>query len=315
MKKLVLGFALGCLLSLSTAGYAAEAIHTMLLATFKVNGVVKDARSLGYEVVQYHGRAYIPLRFVADQLGIAVAYEEETNTILLDDRFDAVELDSAGEGRLLRAGEFQFSKAADGYRITGKLFVNEAIWDHAAGASKSAKTIRGKLVFWNDQGKVIERISFEQQVRPLRSQIVPIQAVALSDVSNCAAITLEEISLDKALLGMQPSENALAWTLSDPDQQVRIAIHQQAQQGRYTAMSGWLQSMKAGAYDLQATITFYDRKGKELGSAVIDAPIYGPGSGKASARPVYFIGKGDVTAYHTYTVRVERLAARVYVDR
>ncbi|MDF2653426.1 MAG: copper amine oxidase-like protein, partial [Paenibacillus sp.] len=54
-------------------------------AIFEFNGVSKEVNSSEYVVLNYQGHAYVPIRFVAENMGILVKYEESTKTIFLNE--------------------------------------------------------------------------------------------------------------------------------------------------------------------------------------------------------------------------------------
>ncbi|NOU67046.1 hypothetical protein GC096_23675 [Paenibacillus sp. LMG 31461] len=78
MRKFILGIVVGMFLSISTAVFASESVQTYLFpAFFKINGQNVPLDDKEYAVLNYQGHAYVPVRFIAEQLGAFVDYTDE----------------------------------------------------------------------------------------------------------------------------------------------------------------------------------------------------------------------------------------------
>jgi hypothetical protein len=76
LKKFILGLVVGTLLSISTAVFASESVQSYLFpAYFTINGQTASLDK-EYAVLNYQGHAYVPVRFIAEQLGAFVDYTE-----------------------------------------------------------------------------------------------------------------------------------------------------------------------------------------------------------------------------------------------
>ncbi|SFM20356.1 Copper amine oxidase N-terminal domain-containing protein [Paenibacillus sp. 1_12] len=74
MKTFLFGLACGILVTASTAAYASDTIQAYLFPVgFEVNGQDKKLDN-EYTVLNYNGHAYVPIRFVAENLGMGVRY-------------------------------------------------------------------------------------------------------------------------------------------------------------------------------------------------------------------------------------------------
>lgn len=76
MKKLWIGILVGFALSFATMGYASNVVETVLYPVkLYLNG---EEQTLGgeYEILNYNGHAYVPLRFLAEQLDGKVTFDE-----------------------------------------------------------------------------------------------------------------------------------------------------------------------------------------------------------------------------------------------
>ncbi|UJF36033.1 copper amine oxidase N-terminal domain-containing protein [Paenibacillus hexagrammi] len=81
MKKFVLGFVCGAVLTSTTAVYASSTIQAYLFpVTYQINHQSKDTPS-GYTTINYEGHAYVPIRFVAESLGLGIRYADRNNII------------------------------------------------------------------------------------------------------------------------------------------------------------------------------------------------------------------------------------------
>jgi hypothetical protein len=81
MKKFILGTVFGIVISASTVAYATDSIQTLLFpAKFEFNGKNAEVGD-EYKVLNYNGHAYVPIRFVAENIGAAIDYDPETEKI------------------------------------------------------------------------------------------------------------------------------------------------------------------------------------------------------------------------------------------
>lgn len=85
MKKFVLGLICGIGLSATTAVCASDTIQAYLFPVkFVFNGQDKELDS-EYTTLNYNGHAYVPIRFVAENMGALVKYEDITKTVSIVD--------------------------------------------------------------------------------------------------------------------------------------------------------------------------------------------------------------------------------------
>lgn len=80
MRKFIIGIIFGAVLSSSSIIYASDSIQALLWPVqFEING---KSHELGdYEVLNYKGHAYVPIRFVAEELNQGINYRNNDNTI------------------------------------------------------------------------------------------------------------------------------------------------------------------------------------------------------------------------------------------
>jgi hypothetical protein len=142
MKKFVLGLICGIGLTATTSVYALDTIQAYLFpAKFVFNGVNKVVEASEYVVLNHQGHAYVPIRFVAENMGALVNYKEDTKTIQISDtplskklQLNADFLSTATEGKLLgiefgigSAKEDVFQKWGEPHRM-GKRQVGFYAW-------------------------------------------------------------------------------------------------------------------------------------------------------------------------------------------
>ncbi|MCR8635687.1 copper amine oxidase N-terminal domain-containing protein [Paenibacillus radicis (ex Xue et al. 2023)] len=81
MKKFVSGLIIGGIVSLSTMAYATNSLEVLSFpVNFLINGQTKELNN-GYTVFNYNGNAYVPIRFVAENMAAEVIYDEAYNRI------------------------------------------------------------------------------------------------------------------------------------------------------------------------------------------------------------------------------------------
>lgn len=92
MKKFLLGLTCGIALTVTTAAYASDTIQTYLFPVkYVFNGQSKELDS-EYTTLNYNGHAYVPIRFVAENMGSNVGYDENTQTIKINYNTDSTQL-------------------------------------------------------------------------------------------------------------------------------------------------------------------------------------------------------------------------------
>ncbi|MDQ0875691.1 hypothetical protein QFZ77_004350 [Paenibacillus sp. V4I3] len=81
MKKFLLGLICGITITASTAVYASDTIQTYLFPVrYEINGQNKEMEK-EYSTLNYNGHAYVPIRFIAENMGAFVVYNEQNNEI------------------------------------------------------------------------------------------------------------------------------------------------------------------------------------------------------------------------------------------
>lgn len=117
MKKKILALSAVLLLSLASVVYASDSIQAVLFpVAYEFNGKTKE---LPDELVtlNYENRAYIPARFVAENLGARVSYDPDQQVIRFNNsnRFDAATLQIGDTIAGMEVKEFDLQQADDEY--------------------------------------------------------------------------------------------------------------------------------------------------------------------------------------------------------
>ncbi|MDQ0888933.1 hypothetical protein QFZ81_004021 [Paenibacillus sp. V4I9] len=77
MKKFITGLVIGIGVTSATAAYASDTIQAFLFpADIVINGHVKNVDGKEYALLNYNGHAYVPVRYVAENMGAYVEYSE-----------------------------------------------------------------------------------------------------------------------------------------------------------------------------------------------------------------------------------------------
>ncbi|KEQ24844.1 stalk domain-containing protein [Paenibacillus tyrfis] len=124
MKKVVIILVcLGTLFGFSLGVFAGDTINqtisALLMTSVKYN-IDGTNRELGeeYGTIMYKDHIYVPIRFVAENTGGVVAYEQESGTVYMKSK-GTLEINSEGDGVSL--GNLIMTKEADQTRVSGVL--------------------------------------------------------------------------------------------------------------------------------------------------------------------------------------------------
>lgn len=297
MKKYVIGFAVGAIVSASTVAYAGNTIQAVLFpAKYQVNGESKTLPG-DYNTLNVDGHAYVPIRFAAESLGAVVAYEDKTNTISIDNGFSVTTMDST-----IRAGHLKASHTPNS-TVEGQLYIGQDHWDRMAQARNSIEPgsevdVTGTILFFDAQGKTLDQAPFETKFKAEGDQIKPFKAVADHNVSGYAYASLQAGPVPHPL----PVPPNL--TVSDESGTLGIGTLKLIKQGDFTKVSGWVGVKKPGTFRFDATLRFYDAEGRELGTADIKGTSTGATGDSVSATTFETAGKGDFTGYKSVKVKL-----------
>lgn len=301
MKKFILGLTCGIVLMASTAVYASNTIQAYLFsAKFVING--QDKTPPGDQVLNYNGSVYVPVRYVAENLGETVAYDDVSKTITIDNGFDIVDANNLYS----RAGHVTVTKEGTKSKISGKLYIGYDSWNHKfidgmmslePNVDHSKTSASGNLVFWNDLGKVIEKVPFEiSGVSTGKEQIVNFQTESQMDVTKYTLITMEY----KTNPGARPNFDAKDPLIQDSTNKVEFGVLNTVKSGDFTVIRALLNTANYSG-DIPAgtvTIRFLDADGNTLDT------IHTSFAQKTDPMYTILLGKGDLTNYKSVQVEL-----------
>ncbi len=124
MKKILLGIAIGIFLTVSTTVYASDSIQALLFpAKIKINGQEKKLDS-EYQILNVNGHAYVPIRYVAENIGINIGYDDNSRTIFIAYGNTAIQDKSNNNVYVSDLIATSYDKYLDSTKVTGHLSLN-----------------------------------------------------------------------------------------------------------------------------------------------------------------------------------------------
>lgn len=142
MKKFVWGLVCGVALASSSVALASNSIQALL---FPVQFEINDsaiAMPSDYKVLQVDGRAYVPIRFVAENLGATIDYDSSTKKIMIKNKkLDLVD----PYYKTVSVGNLIVKKDGNHSQVTGQIAIE--------GVGNTKNSIDAKLSFYNKDNK------------------------------------------------------------------------------------------------------------------------------------------------------------------
>ncbi|KRE83047.1 hypothetical protein ASG89_13015 [Paenibacillus sp. Soil766] len=144
MKKFILGLSCGLILAGSSVAFASDTIQALLFpASFEINGSQVKLNS-DYQILNVDGHAYVPVRFVAENLGATIDYDSEAQKIVVKNKsLDIKDPDYAS----ISVGNLILTKAGNTTKVTGQLKFE--------GVGNSQNMIGAGLSFYNEDNEKI----------------------------------------------------------------------------------------------------------------------------------------------------------------
>ncbi|OCT10525.1 hypothetical protein A8709_12055 [Paenibacillus pectinilyticus] len=304
MKKFILGLVCGIGLTAATGVYASDTVQTYLFpAKFVINGETKSAD--GYQTLNYEGHAYVPVRFIAETLGNKVAYNEATQTIVVDDGFTINDINNQG----VSAGHLTVVKEGNHSIIKGQIFIDQYAWDYKfitayqsmnPGVDLTKTDAEGNLAFWNEKGELLEKVPYVvKQIPVLAEQIISFETTSQTDISGYTMVTLESHTPSPARM---PGYSAPTF-IKDATNKVSFGPVDVLKSGAYTIVRGFVGPVNEGELpaNTSVVVTFLDEKGRSLGTATTTLGADRP---RGIMDFAVFVGKGDFTAYKSIKVEL-----------
>lgn len=196
MKKVLFGLVLGMMLGAGSSVWAAgESVLQAVKAavSLHMNGEAV-ALPAGYEILNYDGHVYVPLRYMAEQMGAAVSYDEQSRTV-------SVLSNQAGRPLLhdpdypgIYVGGLQVSHKNGSSVVTGLVLLDDAMSNIVR--EKMPYAFRGDLIFYDGQNDVIGRAGISRRFHddaeggPYRVQRFETPVEGGADLSGYADVVL-----------------------------------------------------------------------------------------------------------------------------
>ncbi|MDF2684634.1 MAG: copper amine oxidase-like protein [Brevibacillus sp.] len=138
MKKFVWGLVCGVALASSSVALASNSIQAFLFPVqFEINDNTVSMPN-DYKVLQVDGRAYVPIRFVADNLGATIDYDSSTKKIMIkNQKLDLVDPNYKN----ISVGNLIVTKEGNHSKVTGQIKLD--------GVGNTQNLIEAKLTFYN----------------------------------------------------------------------------------------------------------------------------------------------------------------------
>lgn len=138
VKQFVWGLVCGVALASSSVAFASSSIQALFFpAHFEINGSTVSLPP-EYKVLQVEGRTYVPVRFVAENLGATVDYDPSTQRLVIkNQKLDITDPNYA----TVAVGNLIVTKEGNQSKVTGQLQIE--------GVGNSQNSIEGILSFYN----------------------------------------------------------------------------------------------------------------------------------------------------------------------
>jgi hypothetical protein len=144
LKKFILGLSCGLAIACSSVAFASSSIQALLFpASFEINGSNVGLNN-DYKVLNVDGHAYVPIRFIAENLGGTIDYDAESQKIFVKNRnLDVTDPDYKG----ISVGNLILTKVGNNTKVMGQLKME--------GVGNLKNMIGANLSFYNDKSEKI----------------------------------------------------------------------------------------------------------------------------------------------------------------
>lgn len=196
MKKVLFGLVLGMMLGAGSSVWAAgESVLQAVKAavSLHMNGETATLPA-GYEILNYDGHVYVPLRYMAERMGAAVSYDERSRTVsVLSNQAGPLLHDPDYPG--IYVGGLQVNRKDGKSVISGLILLDDAL--SAIIPEKMPYAFRGDLIFYDGQNEVIGRAGISRRFHeedaeggPYRIQRFETSLETGTDISGYADVLL-----------------------------------------------------------------------------------------------------------------------------
>ncbi|AEG60056.1 stalk domain-containing protein [Desulforamulus ruminis] len=177
MKKFILGLLCGVIISTSSIVYASDYVQTTLFpAKFIINGQSKELKS-EYTILNYSNHVYVPIRFVAENMGAIIDYNNNTKTININNISGDLLTIKDPEENLVRVGNLNLVKDGNNTRVTGNIEI----------LLSGTNIIGANLSFYNDKG---EKMGFVVISGNIPQGLQRFEVTGTGDFTNYSSVKL-----------------------------------------------------------------------------------------------------------------------------
>ncbi|MDF2649926.1 MAG: copper amine oxidase-like protein [Paenibacillus sp.] len=177
MKKIIIGAVLGFTISASSIAFASESIQALLFAVkFQFNG---QGVEIGeeYKVLNYDGHTYVPIRFVAENIGAAIDYDTDNETIVIKNGpLDIKDPNYKG----ISVGNLILTKDGKNTKVIGQLKMENM------GNEKNM--VGANLSFYNEKDEEIGEIAITRH--DFSNEAKSFEAIGVGDFRAYSAVKL-----------------------------------------------------------------------------------------------------------------------------
>lgn len=187
LKKFILGLTCGLLIAGSSVAFASNSIQALLFpASFEINGSEVPLSS-EYKVINVDGHAYVPIRFVAENLGATIGYDAELQKIIVRNQYLGL-TDPDYDG--ISVGNLILTKEGNNTRVTGQLKME--------GVGNTKNKLTASLSFYNDNSEKVGVIKIEGNQYGVAAQTF--EAEASGDFREYATVNLRISSVNNKVI-------------------------------------------------------------------------------------------------------------------
>ncbi|MGK9250262.1 stalk domain-containing protein [Paenibacillus humicus] len=163
MKKFILGFVCGGLILGSAGAYASDKIEAYIFpVSYSFNNEGKNVEG-EYATLNYNGHAYVPVRFIAENLGSYADYDEKAQRINISFFPPGTTYITDPANPDVRAGIIQL--AIDG----GHTLIKGAVSIDAAANTIATYELETMIKFYDNDNQQIGEFSWSTNNMPLKS--------------------------------------------------------------------------------------------------------------------------------------------------
>jgi hypothetical protein len=192
LKKFILGLSCGLVIACSSVAFASGSIQALLFpASFEINGN-KIALNNDYKVLNVDGHAYVPIRFIAENMGGTIDYDAELQKIFVKNKkLDLTDPDYKG----ISVGNLILTKVGNNTKVTGQLKME--------GVGSSKNMIGASLSFYNDKSEKIGDIAINGNDFGVDSQTFVSEGSG--DIRAYSAVNLHIGAVNNTIIPEAPS--------------------------------------------------------------------------------------------------------------